>query len=304
MKGEATQQDGTMTAGVMKDTGQELIAELGGVEVFRYVYRPDMPQLEAPRPYFHPIRTLDGEVVTDYRPDDHVWHKGISMTVSDLSGENFWGGGSYRKPPGEYVQLPNNGSMRHLEFDAPRAAHRKVERPSVERLAWHTEAGEHWTDEVREFGVTDVGEDSWALDFTTSLTNVRGEPLEFGSPTTNGRELAGYSGFFWRGPSSFTGGAVYASDGRTGQKLMGQTSPWLAFAGPTGTMLFLADAATTWFVRSTPFAAVNPSLAFFDVVTLPPGETLRLSYRVVIGTGTWDRERIESYVAKHPWLEA
>ncbi|MFI6290470.1 DUF6807 family protein [Nonomuraea sp. NPDC050790] len=27
-------------------------------------------------------RTLDGDVVTGYRPHDHRWHKGLQMTAS------------------------------------------------------------------------------------------------------------------------------------------------------------------------------------------------------------------------------
>ena len=56
-----------------------------------------------------------------------------------------------------------------------------------------------------------------------------------------------------------------------------------------------------WFVRSEPFAAVNPSLAFFDSLELPADATLRLRYRVVIADGAWDHARIEAYLEAHPW---
>jgi hypothetical protein len=81
------------------------------VEIFRYVHRPQTPPYEGPKPYLHPVRTLDGDVVTGYRPHDHRWHKG----------------------------------------------------------------GEHWLDERRELTVRDVEDDSWALEFATGLTNVRGD---------------------------------------------------------------------------------------------------------------------------------
>ncbi|MBO0776031.1 MAG: PmoA family protein, partial [Actinobacteria bacterium] len=35
--------------------------------LMRYVYRPGEAQLESPRPYFHPVRTLRGGVVSLYR---------------------------------------------------------------------------------------------------------------------------------------------------------------------------------------------------------------------------------------------
>jgi hypothetical protein len=272
-----------------------------GVELFRYVYRPDMPPFEGPKPYLHPVRTLAGDVVTGYRPHDHRWHKGIQLTASHVSGQNFWGGGSYVRDQG-YVDLPNVGVMRHEGF--AEVAGGRI----TERLSWHTQAGEHWVDEVRRLTVRDIEDDSWALEFATSLTNVRGEALEFGSPTTNGRPAAGYSGLFWRGPRAFTDGLITAADGQAGPEMMGRPARWLAYAAPhdevdrSSTLLFFDDPDHDgeWFVRSTPFAAVNPSLAFAEEFVLPHGETLRLRYRIVIANGTWDRERLESYAKEHP----
>jgi hypothetical protein len=272
-----------------------------GVELFRYVYRPHTSPFEGPKPYLHPVRTLAGDVVTGYRPHDHRWHKGIQLTASHVSGQNFWGGGSYVRDQG-YVDLPNVGVMRHKEFAEVSGGR------ITERLTWHTQAGEHWVDELREMTVRDVEHDSWALDFATSLTNVRGEPLEFGSPTTNGRPAAGYSGLFWRGPRAFTDGSIMAADGQAGPEMMGRPARWLAYSAThdevdrSSTLLFFddPDQGGEWFVRSTPFAAVNPSLAFAEERVLLPGGTLRLRYRIVIADGTWDRERLETYAKEHP----
>ena len=91
-----------------------------GVELLSYVYRPEAAW-EAPKPYIHPLRTLAGDVVTDYRPNDHRWHKGLSLTASHLSGANLWGGNSYVHGEG-YLELPERvGSMAHAGFDEIRA---------------------------------------------------------------------------------------------------------------------------------------------------------------------------------------
>ena len=86
-----------------------------GVPLFRYVYRPQTPQLESPKPYFHPLHTLAGNRVSLFRPTDHLWHHGLAMTFAELSGENFWGGRSYVRGQG-YTQLANNGTQRHLAW--------------------------------------------------------------------------------------------------------------------------------------------------------------------------------------------
>jgi hypothetical protein len=224
------------------------------------------------------------------------------MTATDVSGENFWGGNTYVRDQG-YLALPNVGSMRHDEFTV-------TDSGFDETLSWFTEAGENWVRESRSFTVRDVEDDAWTLEFATTLENLRSEPLVFGSPTTNGRELAGYTGFFWRGPRSFTEGTVIAADGGSGQEMMGKAARWLAFVGQhdevdrSSTLLFIdhpENKNTHWFVRSTPFAAVNPSFAFFDTVEVAAGESLSLRYRLVVATGEWDREHLESYVEAHPW---
>lgn len=292
---------------ITRHDDETLAVSAGDVEILAYVYRPATPTFEGPKPYLHPVRTLAGNVVTAYRPHDHPWHKGIQMTASDVSGQNFWGGVTYVRGQG-YVVRPNVGSMRHKGFTITDQGPERI--CFAERLLWHTQAGQHWVDEVREFTVGNVDDDVWELEFAIAVTNVRSEPLVFGSPTTQGRPLAGYTGLFWRGPRAFTDGQVIAADGLGGPEMMGKSARWLAYVGrhdevdASSTLLFLDhpdNKNTYWFVRNTPFPAVNPSFAFYDPVALVPGDTLRLRYRVLIADGAWDSSRLDSYVEEHPW---
>ncbi|GHG07557.1 PmoA family protein [Streptomyces filamentosus] len=286
-----------MTFALVEDE-DALTVRTRGTDLFRYVHRPVMDPFEAPKPYLHPVRTLAGDVVTGYRPHDHRWHKGIQLTASWLSGQNFWGGGTYLRGRG-YVDLPNLGTMRSRALSAEADRDRAV---VTEDLAWHTMAGEHWIDERRTLTACDVGPDAWTLEVTTALTNVRGTALLFGSPGTQGRELAGYSGLFWRGPRDFTGGEVIGP-------AMGEAGDWLAFVGRhdevdrSSTLLFLDDPAAPgrWFVRSEPIPAVNPSLAFDRELPLPPGGVLQRRYRIVVADGAWTPERLSRHVGEHPW---
>ena len=45
------------------EVGTAVTVTAHDVELFRYTYRPDTPAFECPAPYFHPLRTLAGEVV-------------------------------------------------------------------------------------------------------------------------------------------------------------------------------------------------------------------------------------------------
>jgi len=158
---------------------------------------------------------------------------------------------------------------------------------------------------------------SWALTWTTAVTNRRAEPLRFGSPTTAGREMAGYTGLFWRGPRAFQGGRITTPDGE-GQGLMGTQAPWLAYSGEHdgadghATLVFAHAPENDhagergahpahWFVRDEPFAGVAPSWAFHDELELAPGDTLTRRYRVVVADGVWERQEITKYLETHPW---
>ncbi|WP_328975014.1 PmoA family protein [Streptomyces canus] len=299
--------------------GEHIAVEAAnGTEILRYVYRPDPEAFEAKKPYAHPVRTLGGRTVTGYRPNDHRWHKGLQMTASHLSGQNFWGGNCYVHGQG-YLPLPERvGSMRHDGFPVLSVEDDRL--TVAEELTWVENGGTEWAREVRGITVHSVDEEagSWALDWSIRLTNTRDEPLAFGSPTTAGREMAGYTGLQWRGPRDFTGGSVFAPDTDSdADKLMGSQSPWLAFTtehddvDAHSTLVFAhapenLDPQTAvheshWFVRSEPFPTVAFSWAFFEEFELPPGESFEYRYRLVVADGAWDEERVSSCLEGLSW---
>jgi Methane oxygenase PmoA len=241
------------------------------------------------------VTTLRGDVVTIYRPHDHVWHKGIALSLPHVGPDNFWGGPTFRD--GGYVQLPNDGAMRHDGFDQAAVIAGDVARID-ERLTWVTQAGQAVIGERRRIAAAAwPGELAWGIAFETTLANISPAPVVFASPTTEGRPDAGYGGLFWRGPRSFTGGRVILPDGAGGDELMGRRAPWLAFAGQHdgqpgrwSTLVFADSPAnfsypSQWFVRSTPFAAVCPAPFFAETCTLLRGQALTLRHDVVIADG-------------------
>ena len=279
----------------------------GDVELFRYVYRPQMAPEESPKPYFHPIRTLAGNVVTIYRPYDHVWHKGLQMTFAVLSGQNFWGGPTYVHGQG-YVQLPNNGRMEHRAWKRLESGPQRLD--LLEELTWISYEGEPWIAEERAITLDglDAQRGYWSLGFRLHLTNVRPAPLVFGSPTTEGRPNAGYGGLFWRGPRSFFRGKIFAPEGQEGPGMMGRAAPWLAYTGrhdetaDTSTLIFVDQPDSfrfpaRWFVRDDPFAAASFAVTFDEEHTLPPGASIDLHHRIVIANGAWSAEDVGGLVA-------
>ncbi|MCL4506738.1 MAG: PmoA family protein [Chloroflexi bacterium] len=289
-----------------------IAASYGGNTLLRYVYRPDTAHMESRKPYFHPVYTLGGNLVTIFRPHDHVWHHGIAMTSAHLApadqppgdAENFWGGPTYVREQG-YVQRDNNGAQEHqawndLGCDGESAS-------LAESLRWIAHDGRPWLAEQRRIDVDTRSAASgyWQLGFQFHLTNVAGSALVFGSPTTAGRPLAGYGGLFWRGPRSFTGGAILAAGGLEGPDVMGKPAAWLAYIGAhdgnaaRSTLVFVDDLSnprypTQWFVRNDPYGCASFAFSFDEEYTLAAGATLDLRCRILIADGARGREEIEA----------
>lgn len=328
-----------MTRLTLSDDGAALTVRLaagpgGGeaVDLLRYVYSPTDVQLESPRPYFHPLRTVGGDHVSLFRPHDHVWHKGIAWSLPNVGPHNFWGGPTYVRGQ-DYVQLDNDGSMVHEGFTAERADDDGVS--VTESLVWVTQAGERVVKEVRSFTVSLADPDAsatealdlatsapaeagtvpseaapgpaWVLTFQTTMTNISSGALPIGSPTTNGRENAGYGGLFWRGPRSFTGGTILAPGFAGGEEIRGQRAPWVGFTGTHDetarqSTLVMVDSSDNprgpsspgldpeWFARNEWFACVCAAPAFSEEIPFAPEESLTFRYAVVIADGGADAE--------------
>ena len=278
---------------VTHELGSSVTVRDGDVDLFTYVYQPATAALESPKPYLHPLRTRRGDLVSLFRPHDHVWHKGIAWSLPVVNDENFWGGPTYVHGK-FYVQLPNNGVQQHegtIDVEAGDRARISHE------LRWITEAGGVLFAEQRELTAEVVSDEAWALTFDTRLTNVSSAPIAIGSPTTRGRENAGYGGLFWRGPRSFTNGTLVAPGATgAGDDVRGSRHEWMGFVGrhddidASSLVLMLDDASNPhhppqWFARSEEFAALNPAPFFSEEVVVAPGDTVRFRYGVGIADG-------------------
>ncbi|MFE2752918.1 PmoA family protein [Actinosynnema sp. NPDC059335] len=281
---------------VRHEVGSSLTVGDGEVDLLRYVYVPDTPTLESPKPFLHPLRTRSGRVVSLFRPHDHVWHKGIAWSLPHVGDDNFWGGPTYVRGR-SYVQLDNNGTQRHRRVvdsgaDGGTASF-------THELDWITQSGRVVLAERRTITATLLSDAAWALTFDTEMTNTSGGDLAFGSPTTHGRENAGYGGLFWRGPRSFTGGTVVTPDGVGGGEWRGSRGEWMAFAGrhdgdDAESLVLMVDHVDNphhpprWFVRSEEFACLNPAPFFSEELVLADGDAVRFRYGAGVADGGVD----------------
>jgi hypothetical protein len=226
-----------------------------------------------------------------------VWHKGIALSLPHVGEENFWGGPTYVHGR-FYVQLDNNGTQLHRRFTRMEQVDGTAE--LVHELDWNTQGGAPWLTERRALSARLLSTEAWMLTFETELRNVSGADIAIGSPTTKGRENAGYGGLFWRGPRAFTGGLLVTAEGSgSGNDMRGQRHEWMGFAGrhddiDATSLVVMVDYAANphhppqWFARSEEFACLNPAPFFSEELTVPSGVSVGFRYGVGIADADAD----------------
>ena len=277
------------------DPGEERLV-VAGVEVARYLVRPDLDPRHGPRPYLHPVRTRAGTPVTDALPADHLWHLGASLTVPDVAGVNFWGGRTYVRGTG-YTWRDDHGVIAHTGW-RERAADRLDH-----DLDWRDADGRTLLREHRRLTAAPAGDDAWWLDLSATLTSATGADVHLGSPATNGRPGgAGYGGFFWRavaGPEP----RVCTVDAVGEEAVNGSAAPWLALSGTASggaayTLVFSGlGAGDRWFVRTAMYPGVCVAYAFDRPAVVAAGRPRRNRHRVLVVDGHLDRAEVAERMA-------
>jgi predicted dehydrogenase len=245
----------------------------------------------SPRPFLHPVCTLEGTVVTEFQPEDHRWHLGVGIAVPDVGGVNFWGGPTYVRGRG-YVSSDDHGTVRHLRWLE------RTDNLLRQELGWFAPDQRCLMVEKRLVAATAViGADRcWLLDFGFELRSVSDRPIELRSPATNGRAGAGYGGFFWRLPFSASPVRVFTDHAAGEAEINGSTAPWLAWVGDAGeppvrytVVLAPGDERTAqdrWFVRVADYPGIGSALAWDEPLELAPGETTARRLRAVVADGS------------------
>jgi len=266
--------------------------------LFEYVFDAALPRELAPRPYFHPVQTLGGVTVTDHQPSDHRWHLGLAYSWPVVAEWNLWGGPTFVRDRG-YVDLDNHGEIRHLSWTR-HPKHQKHE----QHLEWRDRNGGRIATERRLIGEPQVDptHGAWWLDLESDIENCGEGDLRIGSPTTEGRPLAGYAGLAWRGPAELRIARVIFEDSPPRRSpieaAMGHRSRWLGYIAAGVTLGFFEHSDShgvpnRWFVRTEEYPLVANSPVFDTALRLIPGAHLRLRHRVLFADGEWEARSLD-----------
>lgn len=224
-----------------KHADQAVSLHLGDLLLCRYVYRSEVEAKESPKPYFHPLNSLAGDTLTNFRPNDHPWHHALSFTLNNVSGANFWGGPTCLEDG--YKWRDDHGAQNHVAW-------RRCQAEGSTALLEHTLAWQRLQEtlfrEERSIRI-DVNESqkSWTMHWRAHLINISGHALALGNPSSRGG-LKGshYCGLQFRGARELLDDhldptiKIAAAGGLEGvDKVHGAAAEWMEWHGQLDTTL-------------------------------------------------------------------
>ena len=232
------------------------------------------------KPCFHPLATLDGKPLTDYRPNDHPWHRGAWFSFKDINGVNYWEEDStIEKSAGrtrveKVVFLPGKDFSAQLELTLSYSPPGKTELMHEQRVITVSAP-----DQVGNYRI------DWQMAFVAREdVSLRRTPLA-GEPEGAGH--GGYAGFSVRLDPHLRTGTVLNSEGQSGAKTHGAPASWISFSKPTGSISVFDHPGNHTFPTAvyvnTQMPFLSPAFLFYKGMDLKKSGKLNLSYRILVG---------------------
>lgn len=252
--------------------------------LWRYVYGGK------PKPFFHPLCTPAGHVLSHFEPHDHVWHRGLWFAIKFINQENFW----EENPPFGTQQTPT----------PPTTAHAHDGRISVfSTVHWIRPDGR--TPIIREqrlFTFRPIDSASYAIDLTFIL-NPLAEVLLDRTPFTT---WGGYGGLTFRGTRNWQESRLLFPDGSTSDRPAPKPAAWCDLSGKlnggpqqTGGIAMFDHPhnprhPVPWYGSTGSGHYFNAAFLFNQPMKLAAQEKLLLRYRVLIHDGILDVSQLQA----------
>jgi len=252
----------------------------GKTKVLTYCFGDQLPEGLAPKHtrscFIHPLYSLDGQVLTNNFPSDHLHHHGVFWT---------W---PVARTRGLDTQTWHSVSP-SLRQHFVRWLQRKVENGKVllaVENVWKLDGKEIVAKETVSLQVHPADKCGRAIDVELEFQAVGG-PLELqGAPD----QKKGYGGLSIRGAPMFNGAILTTNQGEFKKDLNDQHFRWADLSNKKhGIAIFVSpahpDFPPTWIFRSSYAGFLNVSWPGLSSFTLQPEKPVHLSYRLYIHNG-------------------
>jgi hypothetical protein len=259
-------------------TDTSLALRNGSNTVWELVFDPRQPKT-----YFHPLATLDGTVLTAFRPPDHVWHRGLWWSWKFINGLNYW---EEDKQTGR-SQGVNELTAAKITTNADYSARAEL------AISYHPPDQPPVLTEARILAISAPDERGcyridWTSVFTAGDAPVK---LDRTPPAKKGGvSWGGYAGLSLRFPPGIKDWAFLNSAGHQGAA-EGNSEParWVDFSGPAAGIAVFDHPAnlrhpSPWYLNEQ-LPYFSPALLYNEPLELAPKQELKLRYRILVHPG-------------------
>lgn len=281
----------------IEDAGQgTLTLRDGEFDVLTYRFRDQLRKGLDPKHtrsgYIHPLFSLDGQVLTDDSPKDHLHHHGVFWTWPIV------------KTRGQDTQTWHSvtPSLRqHFVRWLKREVENGIATLSAENV-WKLNGREIVAKETITLHIHKADRTGRAIDLELKIQAVGG-PLELqGAPDQD----KGYGGLCLRGTQMFTGATLTTDQGLLKTDSTNMVFRWADLSTKKlGVAIFVSPDhpgfPTTWLIRNSYAGILNASWPGLKPAILLPGKPATLSYRLYVHRGDAGsggvRQAYESYLS-------
>lgn len=254
--------------------------------IWRLVFDPSQP-----KSYFHPLATVEGQLLTGFEPKDHPWHRGLWWSWKYINGVNYWEENRTTGASEGVTELIRATVETQPDSSATAELH----------LSYHPPEQAAVISEKRNLSISAPEVDgayaiSWTSKFTAGEAPVKLErtlPPHQGGPNHGG--YAGLSLRFPRGSEGFR--FLDSADHTEGH---GQSSRWVSVSGPKGGITILDHPKnprhpSPWYLSNKPdMLFANPALLYNEPLTLAAHKSLVLSYQIIVHEKPLKPKQIET----------
>jgi hypothetical protein len=258
-------------------TDTSLALRNGNKIVWRLVIDPKQQKT-----YFHPLATVNGEVLTALHPADHPWHCGLWWSWKYINGLNYWdwdwAKGNNGKTEG-VNELTGKAVTTNRDFSAQ----------VVLNFSYHPTDMPPVLTETRTLSIASPDKNgNYRIDWT-SVFIAGAKPVKL-DRTPPSKTMGGYAGLSLRFPKGLKGWRFLTSENAaTAAQGNGKKAQWADFSGPAaGIAVFdhpenLRHPSLWYLNEDLPF--LSPAVLYKGPLELAPKQELKLRYYVLVHSG-------------------
>jgi len=251
------------------------------------------------KPYFHPLSTSDGTLLTALRPLDHPWHRGIWHSWKYINGINYWeedrktgiSEGTTEIKTVSYTKTKQFGAEFKLSIGFRLSGEADIlQEDRIIKVSPLDENGNYYID----WQSTSI---AMADEVVLDRTPILGED--------KGKAFGGYAGFSARLNTQLSN-VVAINDKSEQNDLHGSTSKWINFQmksvlGKPASLVILdhpenMNHPSKWYITinpEVPFYYFSPAVLFSNKFVLKKGEKFTLKYRLLVNNKDLSQHHIQ-----------